>query len=142
MRLVVQQRAGRLRTLELPGLAIAQAAWLARETRRTWARRAEIAPMVAATGVEAEVADPHEGIDPATCAEQNDRARRVRLALAACPPRMRQVMFAVYGSEPRTHAEVALALGLSLQRVRQTVCEARAHMRRVLAQQEMEDDAS
>jgi RNA polymerase sigma-70 factor (ECF subfamily) len=142
MRLMAQQRSGQLRTLELPGLAIAQASWLAREARRTWARRATIAPTVAATGIEAEVADPREGNDPAARAEQDELARRVRLALAACPPRMQQVMLAVYGREPRTHAEVARELGLSVQRIRQTVCEARARIRRALAEQEMEDDAS
>jgi RNA polymerase sigma-70 factor (ECF subfamily) len=141
MRLMAQQRAGQLRTLELPGLAIAQVRWLAREARRTWARRASIAPTVAATGPETEVADPCEDNDPTARAEQDDRARRVRLALAACPQRMQQVMLAVYGSDPRTHAEVARELGLSVQRVRQTVCEARARIRRTLAEQEMEDDA-
>jgi RNA polymerase sigma-70 factor (ECF subfamily) len=142
VRLVEQQRAGRLLTLDLPGLAIAQAQWLALETRRTWARRAAIVPIVAATGLEAEVADPHNGNDPAARAEQDEYARRVRVALAACPPRMRQVILAVYGGEPRTHAEVARLLGLSVQRVRQTVCEARARIRRALAEQETEDDES
>ena len=140
MRLVEQQRAGRLRTLELPGLAIAQAEWLAREMRRTCARRAAIAPTVPATALGADIADPQDGNDPAREAEQDEYARRLRLALAACPPRMRQVMLAVYGGEPCTHAEVARALGLSVQRVRQTVCEAKARIRQALAKQEMEDD--
>jgi RNA polymerase sigma-70 factor (ECF subfamily) len=142
MRLVEQQRAGRLRMLELPGLPIAQAEWLAREARRTWARRAAIAPTVAATGLEADVADLRDVNDPAARAEKDEFARRVRKALADCPPRMRQVMLAVYAGEPRAHAEVARELGLSVQRVRQTVCEARARIRRALAEQEKVDDVS
>src|SRR5258706_4480748 len=43
IRLVEQQRAGRLRVLKLPGLAIAQACWLARQAGRTQARRAALA---------------------------------------------------------------------------------------------------
>src|SRR5262245_19786640 len=45
IRLVRQQRGGRLRALELPGLAIAQSEWLARESLRTRARRQAIVAM-------------------------------------------------------------------------------------------------
>jgi RNA polymerase sigma-70 factor (ECF subfamily) len=39
IRLIQQQREGRLQELRLPGLAIAQAAWFAREAQRTQRRR-------------------------------------------------------------------------------------------------------
>jgi len=42
LRLVRQQRAGRLQSLALPGLAIAQAGWLAREEGRTRRRHETI----------------------------------------------------------------------------------------------------
>src|SRR5262249_60251758 len=39
LRLIRQQRAGRLQSLTLPGLAVAQAGWCAREEGRTKTRR-------------------------------------------------------------------------------------------------------
>ncbi len=132
LRLVRQQRAGRLQSLTLPGLAIAQAGWLAREVGRTKRRREAIMSGTAADGVD-EV-DHGPGADPEDQAIKRERLDRIRKELKACPPRARQVFLAVYGPEGRSHAEVARDLGLSVQRVRQTLCEVRARVRIALGE--------
>jgi RNA polymerase sigma-70 factor (ECF subfamily) len=140
MRLVQQQRAGRLRTLELPGLAIAQAGWLALEVQRTVARRAALAQFAPAPALEIEaVADTGAEADPAAVALRHERAVLVSRALTACTPREREVFAAAYGREARAHADVARATGLSVQRVRQLLCNARARVRRALAERERGD---
>ena len=147
MRLVQQQRAGRLRSLELPGLAIAQAGYLALEAQRTAARRGALAPFAPAPAPEMEaVADAGADADPAAVALRRERARLVHRALAECTPREREVFAAAYGREVRAHADVAREVGLSVQRVRQLLCNARARVRRALAAsdqagRETEDDA-
>lgn len=140
LRLVEQQRAGRLRTLALPGLAVAQAGWLAREARRTQARRQAIAPTTPVDSLVADVVDSHPDSDPASRVEWTDRLRAVRLSIASCPPRMQQVVLAVYGREARAHAEVAAELGLSVQRVRQILSQARVRVRQALAALDGEND--
>ena len=140
MRLIRQQRAGRLRSLERPGLAIAQAGWLAREAARGEARRREIAPIAAVPACDLwEVPGPDGESDPAQLAERRDRKRAALEVLAECPPRMRQVVERAYADDGGTHADVARELGLSVQRVRQTLCEARSRLRRALASLERED---
>ena len=142
VQLVQRQRAGRLRTLLLPGLAIAQAGWLAREAHRTRARREGIVNLHAspADDLVQGVADD-DGQDPEAGAIRNERLRLIQRELAACPPRVQQVFRAVYGREPRGHAEVAIELGLSLQRVRQILCETKSRLRRALAELESEDES-
>jgi len=133
LRLVRQQRAGRLRSLVLPGLAIAQADWLAREEGRTRRRRESILSRPAAKAAltpgdvdHAAAEDPEQG------AIRSERLELIRRELASCPPRAQQVFRAVYGPGGRSHAEVARDLGISVQRVRQTVCEVRARVRAAL----------
>src|SRR5262249_3277692 len=116
LRLVRQQRAGRLQSLVLPGLAIAQAGWLAREEGRTKRRREAIMSGTAADDVDEVDHDP--GADPEEQAIKRERLDRIRKELEACPPRARQIFQEVYGPGGRSHAEVARALGLSVQRVR------------------------
>jgi RNA polymerase sigma-70 factor (ECF subfamily) len=136
LRLMRQQRAGRLQSLTLPGLAVAQAGWLAREEGRTKSRR---------EAIWSRTSDTHDDVDddPATNPEEQairrERLDRIRKALDGCPPRARQIFLAVYGSDGRGHAEVARDLGISVQRVRQTLCEVRARVRVKLAESESED---
>jgi len=142
LRLVHQQRAGRLRSLTLPGLAIAQAGWLAREEGRTRKRRETIMgdQAGAAAGEPVDYLD-HDTVDPEERAVQRERLELVQRELAICPPRSRQIFQAVYGAGGRSHAEVARELGISVQRVRQAVYEVRARMRAALKQQESEGEA-
>jgi RNA polymerase sigma-70 factor (ECF subfamily) len=127
LRLVRQQRAGRLQSLTLPGLAIAQAGWLALEEGRTRRRREAIMSGTAAAGVDDVEHDP--GADPEEQAIKRERLDRIHKELEACPPRARQIFLAVYGPQGHSHAEVARDLKLSVQRVRQTLCEVRARVR-------------
>jgi RNA polymerase sigma factor (sigma-70 family) len=134
VRLIRQQQAGRLCSLVLPGLAIAQAGWLAREAQRTHARRESIAGMVHETpaAIEAVVDASPEG-DPETTVVRAERLQLIERELAKSPARARDVFRAVYGPEARTHAQVAKVFGLSTQRVAQVACEVRARIRRALA---------
>ncbi len=138
LRLVRQQRAGRLRSLVLPGLAIAQAGWLAREESRT-RRRHETIMGGRAVEVTVDGEDHDPGVDPEEQAIRRDRLDRIRRELEVCPPRARQIFLAVYGPDGRSHAEVAHDLGLSVQRVRQALCEVRARMRTALRETESGD---
>jgi len=125
-RLIEQQRAGRLERLELPGLAIAQAGFFALEDRRRRGRDIPIEEAPDATSVP----------DPATSAEERLVSRAqleaARAELARCSSAARGVFHLVYDNPGVPHAEAARHLGLSVQRVRQTLCEVRAKLRAAL----------
>ena len=137
LRLVRQQHAGRLQSLALPGLAIAQAGWLAREAGRTKRRHETI--MSGREVVTVDDVDHDPGADPEQQAIRRERLDRIREELEVCPPRARQIFLAVYGPEGRSPAEAARAFGLSVQRVRQAVCEVRARVRAALRETESGD---
>ena len=139
LRLVRQQRAGRLQSLVLPGLAIAQAGWLAREEGRTRRRHETIMSGRAAVDVTVDDVDHDPGVGPEEQAIWRDRLDRIRRELEVCPPRARQIFLAVYGPEGCSHAEAARDFGLSVQRVRQAVCEVRARVRTALRETESGD---
>ena len=139
LRLVRQQRAGRLKSLVLPGLAIAQAGWLAREAGRTNRRHETIMSRRAEAAVTFDDVDHDPGADPEEQAFRRQRLDRIREELEVCPPRARQIFLAVYGPDERSHAEAARDFGLSVQRVRQAACEVRARVRTALRETENED---
>ena len=56
-------------------------------------------------------------------------------ALEQCPARARRVFEAVYQNPELSYEELAARLGLSAQRVKQTVCEVRKRLRAVLAEE-------
>jgi DNA-directed RNA polymerase specialized sigma24 family protein len=119
LRLFESQRAGRLATLELPGLAIVQAGFLASNERR--------GPIFApALDGEALAAPGGSAEEQAIDRQQLDRVRR---ALAACSPSARRVFEFVYDHPELTYPEAAARLGLSSQRVKQIVCEVRKRLR-------------
>jgi RNA polymerase sigma-70 factor (ECF subfamily) len=127
LRLVEQQRAGRLTHISLPGLAIAQAAYLAFEAARKDATRIE---MLAAGPEGVDYADP--GADLETRIVSSERLARAERVLANCH-RSAQVVFRLaYGEKPRSHVDIAREAGLSLQRVRQILCEVRKVLREAL----------
>jgi len=128
LRLIERQREGRLGHMELPGLVIAQARWLALEAERTRRRRERIAGPVAALGEAEQLVDSAAG--PDRVAGDRERLELLCRELASCPARAREVFVAVYGPRAQSHEDVAGAMGLSLQRVRQIVCEVRARLRR------------
>ncbi len=126
-RLYERQRRGELTQLSFPGLAIAQARYLALdELRRQGRTRAR-------ASTEGEITKLR---DPAPDAEARlldaERLTRAERALARMPERARQVFTAVYDEPGVPHVEVAQRLGLSVQRLRQTLCEVRARLRAAL----------
>jgi RNA polymerase sigma-70 factor (ECF subfamily) len=126
MRLVEQQRQGRLDRLQLPGLAISQAAFLALEhaRREAGARRHE---NLEEPAIAAGLADPHGDAESRLLTEE--RVARAVDVLSRCSPSARRVFRLAYGGEGLSHTEVAQRVGLSLQRVRQILCEVRAKLR-------------
>lgn len=128
-RLMEQHARGALDELELPGLAIRQARFLAfNELKRT---RVE-------TRVLAAVPDPPAAPDVERIASSREEIERVLAALATCSPTARKVFRLVYATPGGNAAAAAKELGLSLQRVRQILCETRRHLRRSLTAQEVE----
>src|SRR5262245_15220066 len=119
-RLIEQHTRGALGELELPGLAIRQARFLAlNELRRA---RRESRTLAA-------VPDPPAAADVENVVGSREEFARVLAALATCSPTARQVFRLVYGTPGGNAARAAKELGLSLQRVRQILCETRVHIR-------------
>ena len=131
MRLVEQQRAGKLTHLQLPGLAIAQAAFLSLEAARRDVRTEAMVPL---DGDGARIAI--DLVDPAADAEARlltgERIERAEKVLAGFAPNARAVFRLAYGGDGLSHAEVARKVGLSLQRVRQILCEVRKELKEAL----------
>lgn len=122
MRVIDRHRAGLITELSLPGLIITQASFLARDDLRREGRRARLdEPRL------------HVVRDVAPDLEQQLDARQqlrvVRSVLDRASPNARQVFGLLYGERALTPTEVAEELGLSVQRVRQIVCELRKRMR-------------
>lgn len=134
MRLVEQQRQGRLDRLQLPGLAITQAAFLALEAQRREANARRHDP-IDEPAIAAALRDPAGDAESRLLTAE--RVARAIEVLATCSPSARKVFRLTYGGEGLSHAEVANRVGLSLQRVRQILCEVRAKLRAAL---EGEDD--
>lgn len=122
-RLLEQHARGALGELELPGLAIRQARFLAlNELKRT---KLETRTLAA-------VPDPPASPDAERVVGSREEIERVLAALATCSPTARKVFGLVYGTPGGNAAAAAQQLGLSLQRVRQILCETRAHLRRAI----------
>jgi RNA polymerase sigma factor (sigma-70 family) len=122
-RLIAQQREGRLKWLDLPGLAITQAMYLAMEDARRQSRSVSIdeAPEVSL------LVDPHPTIEE-QLTSRADLDRAVE-ELGRCSPQARRLFAMVYEEPGAPHAEAAKRAGVSIQRVRQTLCEVRARLR-------------
>jgi RNA polymerase sigma factor (sigma-70 family) len=123
LRLMEQQRLGRLGELTLPGLAIVQAGFLAANDRRRSALPPGLTDVAPAPGPSAE--DTVIG---------RQRLALLGQALASCPPGARRVFMEVYDHPELGYAEVAQRVGLSVQRVKQIVFEVRKRLRQALAE--------
>jgi RNA polymerase sigma-70 factor (ECF subfamily) len=129
IRLIEQQRQGRLERLQLPGLAIAQAAFLALEAARREVAAKRHDP-IDEPSIAAALADPRGDAESRLLTEE--RVGKAVDVLSRCSPSARKVFRLAYGGEGLSHAEVAERVGLSLQRVRQILCEVRAKLRTAL----------
>ena len=122
-RLIEQHAAGALAELDFPGLAIRQARFLAlNELQR---RKVEKRVLAAVPDAPAEP-------NVERVVASREQIERMLDALATCSPTAKKVFRLVYATPGGTCASAAQEVGLSLQRVRQILCETRSHIRRAL----------
>lgn len=131
MRLLEQHRHGKLDELEFPGLALAQARYLALdELRRARAENHRLQPL----DTELTIADGAPNAELSLLSrEQLSRALDV---LAECPANAQRIFRLAYDEPSMPHAEVAEEVGLSVQRVRQILCETRKKVRAAMEEVE------
>ncbi len=119
-RLIAQRSQGRLTHVDLPGLAVRQALFLLSDARRKRAR---------------EAAEPFDDEQrPAALDLERSLATKQQLALArrcleGLSPRAKEIFDFVYVHPELNHEQAATQLGLSTQRLRQTLCEVRGRLR-------------
>lgn len=125
LRLMEAHASGRLARVELPGLAIRQAAFIAADRARAGRLRAG-----------AELAEANDVASPAR-ADHPSLAREllqgVEAGLAVSTTREQGVFRSVLESPDTPHAELAEREGLSVQRFRQVLCAVRAKLRAALS---------
>lgn len=127
LRLMQQAAQGRLTYLQLPGLAIRQALFLARAARR---RRDAAATEEAATEDAAAGGLAEEDVEsPEVQFMARERLMRARARVDSLAPSARTVFLLLYAEPQLSHAELAARVGLSVQRVRQIICEVRKELR-------------
>jgi len=131
-RLVQQQQKGLLTELRLPNLALTQAAFLAADDARH-TRRESI------SGAVEELPERQHPVDPSVSAERRlmskEQLSRAHAALAQVSPSARTVFLLACDGQELPHAEVAARVGLSVQRVRQILCEVRKKLRTALEEE-------
>lgn len=108
-----------LPVVELPGLAIRQAHFLSLDAFRR--------PTHAA--LDEALAVPDGAASPEHQVLAKEQLALVSAAFNGLSPRAREVFAAVLAQPEHSHAELAKRLGVSLQRLRQTLCEVRARLR-------------
>ncbi len=112
---------GRLDLLSLPGLAIAQARFLALADGRL------------GRSAHSDVMELTEHADGRPSPEQQLAARQLvaglERALEACPKRARELYTLAFTHPEVRHEVLAARAGISVQRLRQTLCEVRARLR-------------
>lgn len=126
MRVIDRHRAGLIREVSLPGLIITQADFLARDDIRRKERRARL-------DEPNQRASRDVALDLEGQLDARQQLRTVRAVIDRASPNAQRVFALLYGEKAMTPAEVAAELGLSVQRVRQIVCELRKRMRAELA---------
>ncbi len=119
LRLITQADAKKLDRLELPGLAIRQAMFLARSDARKAGH--VTVPLDQAPEGDTESAE--------LAYLSRERLLKARERLNDFSPSARAIFEQLYGDPHLSHAEVAAQVGLSVQRVRQIICEVRKVLR-------------
>lgn len=113
--------------VELPGLAIHQAMLIDADERRLGQRR---------DGLRILEMRP-EPIDPDERLLSREDLRQVERQLERLAPTARDVFLHTYGGHGWSHAEIALKMGLSVQRVRHVLCEVRETLRAALEREQL-----
>jgi RNA polymerase sigma factor (sigma-70 family) len=120
LRLIRQADLGRLDALHLPGLVIRQALFLLKRQN------------VAEVSMEEASVEPSMSASAEEQYFNRERLQLARARLQALPERARTVFTMLYQDPQLSHAELASRVGLSVQRVRQILCEVRKELRRDL----------
>ncbi len=132
-RLVAKSKEGGLERLELPGLAITHAVRASIDDQRAdRTRRASSLDEPGERHAALDVADG--GASPLDRLVSRAALERALAELERCPPRAREVFTLVYDNPELPHAEAAERAGLSVQRLRQTLCEVRARLRAAMVE--------
>jgi RNA polymerase sigma factor (sigma-70 family) len=119
-RLIEKDRRGEITMDNIGALAVAQARFLALdELRRASDERKR----------EAAMPDLRNEIDVERLILGRERLERAVVALQGCPPAAQQLFKLLYAEPPMSYTRAAAELGLSLQRVRQLMCELRKRLR-------------
>jgi RNA polymerase sigma-70 factor (ECF subfamily) len=115
LRLINQSAQGKVQFLQLPGLVVRQALFLARSARRK---------------LEGSQPEPDAAVDSAEVLYlTRERLARARTLVERLNPSARAVFALLYGEPQLPHSEIAARVGLSVQRVRQIICEVRKVLR-------------
>jgi RNA polymerase sigma-70 factor (ECF subfamily) len=128
VRLIEKDRAGALGEVKLPGLAIVQARYLAWDERRREAMQER--RLQAAGAGEELVVDRNP--DPEQRLLTRQQAQQALDAVAGAPVSAQRLLQLLYVEPALPHAQAAQVLGLSVQRVRQLLCELRKRVRAAL----------
>lgn len=126
-RLFQKWQSGQLERIELPGLVIRQALFLAADSRRAQERSADLLTL-RSRAAGSPPADAPRVESPEAKLLAAEALSRARQAFATCSPRAREVFVRAY-LDNLPHAQLAESLGMSVQRLRQTLCEVRAKLR-------------
>ena len=127
-RLIEKDRAGQLGDVKLPGLAIVQARYLAWDERRREAM--QVRRLEAARTGEELIVDRNP--DPEQRLLTRQQAQQALAAVASAPVSAQRLLQLLYAEPALPHAQAAQHLGLSVQRVRQILCELRQRVRAAL----------
>src|SRR5262245_20836015 len=118
-RLMEKESRGEISRDDLPALALAQARFLALdELRRVAEERRRAGPRDVEAG-----ALLQDDLDAERLLLSKEQLGRATLALAACSPSAQRLFRLLYAERAVPYSQAAAELGLSLQRVRQIMCE-------------------
>jgi RNA polymerase sigma-70 factor (ECF subfamily) len=118
-RLIEAEREGRLERVTLPGLALAQARFLAQNQQRSDAVvQRHVAPV-----------DGPVALDPEQRLLGKEQLERALAVVTASSESAQRLFRLLYRDPSLSHADAADKLGLSVQRVRQILCELRKRVR-------------
>ena len=119
-RLMDKDGRGEITKDNVAGLAVAQARFLALdELRRANAEKRRTEPLP----------DMLDDLDPEQVLLARERVERAAAVLAASSPSVQRLFQLLYGEPPADYNAAAAAIGISLQRARQTMCELRKKLR-------------
>lgn len=127
-RLIEQRRAGQLKEAKYPGLALAQARYLALEEHRKLRRETKTVESLHVSKTISDLAV----VDPEGLIQTKEQLARAPEIIKSSAPSAQRVFLMVYQDPGRPHAEIAEQVGLSVQRVRQILCEVRRELRRAM----------